>query len=220
MKEWNKNTNAITEAQKLKERKQVMRTMGHQKETSSLTWVLLLFFSLLHEANKVAAKKKKARERERDTHTHSERQESKGWQAGRQTTTRKRPEGSTASCSDKAGEREQSDGLWALRRRKSGKLRGSERNKRDIYRGRDELRALDSTDKHYIQWSVKHIHTSCFLFFSSRLLLSSLVHRGQGPADSGERERERERAGVQWSITIISISVPLVIQGGFLLENL
>jgi hypothetical protein len=30
----------------------------------------------------------------------------------------------------------------------SGKLRSSERNKRDIYRGRDELRALDSTDKH------------------------------------------------------------------------
>jgi hypothetical protein len=72
LKQWNKNTNAITEAQKLKERKQVMRTLGLQNETSSLTWVLLLFFLLLHEANNVAAKKK-ARDTERDTHTESAR---------------------------------------------------------------------------------------------------------------------------------------------------
>jgi len=55
------------------------------------------------------------------------------------------------------------------------------------------------------------------LVFSSPLLLSSLVHRGQGPADG----RERERTGDQWSMTtIISTSVPLVIQCGFLIENL
>jgi hypothetical protein len=133
--------------------------------------------------------------------------------AGRQTTTTKRPEGSTGSCSNKAGEREQSDGLWALRRRKSGKLRSSERNKRDIYRGRNELRALDSTDKHYIQWSVTHSHV---LFSRLGLLLSSLVHRGQGPADSVETERESGRPMVYYYYIYFG---PTFIQGGFLIEN-
>lgn len=62
-----------------KERKKVMRTLGHQKETSSLTWVLVLFL-LLYEANNVAAKRKKARH----TQGEGERQESEGLKAGRQ----------------------------------------------------------------------------------------------------------------------------------------
>ncbi len=67
-----------------KERKKVMRTLAHQEETSSLTWVLLLFLLSLQEVNNVAAKKKaRDRDRERD------RQESEGWQAGSQQRRRK-----------------------------------------------------------------------------------------------------------------------------------
>ncbi len=87
-------------------------------------------------------------EEEGQTHTGRGRETGIGRVEGRQTTTTRRQEGSTASCSNKAREREQSDGLWAAATAVSGKLRSSERNKRDIYRGHDELRALDSTDKH------------------------------------------------------------------------
>ncbi len=54
------------------------------------------------------------------------------------------------------------------------------------------------------------------LVFWSRLLFSSPVLFKE---DKDQRTGERERADVQWSITIESTSVPLFIQGGFLIEN-
>ncbi len=90
----------------------------------------------------MAAKKKKARDRDRERG----RQESEGWQAGRQRRREGRREPQLAAATKReSANRAMVSGLCEGGKRLTG---SNERDKRDIYRGRDELRALDSTDKH------------------------------------------------------------------------
>ncbi len=88
------------------------------------------------------------RHRERHTHRERERQESEGWQAGGQRRRKGRRGAQLAAATKRESANRAMVSGRSATAAESGKLRSSERNKRDIYRGRDELRALDSTDKH------------------------------------------------------------------------
>ncbi len=131
MKPWNKNTNAITEAQKLKERKKESHEdIGASGRDFFTHMGVVAVLVVVARGKQCGCEEEGQRQRQRA------RQTGIGRVASRQsTTTTERQEGSTASCSNKARESANRATVSELLRRRKAANCGAENETSGIYTG-------------------------------------------------------------------------------------